>query len=132
MVEVVVAHDAAKRLAAELTVLLLVDFLEDRALVPAHALEALQGAAQLLLGDAHKADLQHLVSFSVVHQVAQTAPGALQLLKLFVVNDLVYLLRQLLVDTGDQVLNGAVGVVGESDGIFQRLLRQRFDRAFDG
>ncbi len=92
VVEVVVAHDAAKRLAAKLTVLLLVDFLEDRALVPAHALVAFQGTAQLLFGDAHKADLQHLVGFGVVHQVAQTAPGALQLLKLLVVNDLVHLL----------------------------------------
>ena len=92
VVEVVVAYDAAKRLATELAVLLLVDFFEDRALVPAHALVALQGAAQLLLGDAHKADLQHLVGFGVVHQIAQPAPGALQLLELLVVNDLVHLL----------------------------------------
>ena len=111
VVEVVVAHDAAKRLATELAVLLLVDFFEDRALVPAHALVALQGAAQLLLGDAHKADLQHLVGFGIVHQVAQAAPGAFQLLELLVVNDLVHLLRKLLVNTGNQVLNGAVGIV---------------------
>ncbi|ABU79126.1 hypothetical protein ESA_03940 [Cronobacter sakazakii ATCC BAA-894] len=132
VVEVVVAHQAAKRLATELAILFFVDFFEDRALVPAHALKAFQGAAQFLLGDAHKADFQHLVGFRVVDQIVQATPGAFQLLELLVVNNLVNLLGQFLVDTGNQVLNGAVGVVREGHGVFQRLLGQGFYRVFDG
>ena len=92
VVEVVVAHQAAKRLAAELTILLLIDLLEQRTLIPASTFIALKRTTQLLLGDAHKTDFQHLVRFSVVHQIAQAAPGALQRLKLRMVNNLVHLL----------------------------------------
>ena len=49
VIEVVVAHQAAEGLAAELAILFFVDFLEDRALVPADAFITLQRAAQLLL-----------------------------------------------------------------------------------
>ena len=131
MVEVVVAHQAAKRLAAELTILLLINFLEQRALIPAGTLVTLQGATQLLLGDAYKADFEHLVSFSVVHQIAQATPGAFQRLKLRMVNNLIHLLRQLFVDLRDQRLNGAIGIAGDGNSVLQRLLRQGFHRAFD-
>ncbi len=106
VVEVVVADQAAERLAAELAVLLLVELLEDGALVPGRALELLQGLAQLLLRDVHHPDLEHLVRFGVVHQVMQAAPGALQLLEVLVVQDLVDLLGQLAVDLGDHRLDG--------------------------
>ena len=78
VVEVVVADQAAEGLAAELAVLLLVELLEDRALVPGGALELLQGLVQLLLGDVHHPDLEHLVGLGVVDQVVQAAPGALR------------------------------------------------------
>ncbi len=130
VIEIVVAHQAAKRFTTKLAIFLLVDFLEQRALIPAHAFIALQGAAQFLLGDAHKANLEHLISFGVIHQIAQTTPGAFQLLKVIVVNNLVYLLRQLFVNLSDQCLNGAVGIAGHGHGVFQRLLRQGFYRAF--
>ena len=87
VVEVVVADQAAVGLAAQLAVLLLVELLEDRALVPGRALELFEGLVQILLGDVHHADLQHLVGLGVVHQVVQTAPGALQLLEVRVVQD---------------------------------------------
>lgn len=44
VIEVVVAHQAAERFAAELAILFFVDFLEDRALIPAHTFIALQRA----------------------------------------------------------------------------------------
>ena len=47
LVEVVVADEAAERLAAELPVLRFVDLLEQRALVPRRALVALQRLAEL-------------------------------------------------------------------------------------
>ena len=49
LVEVVVADQAAERLAAELAVLLFVQLLEERALVPGRALVALQRLAEILL-----------------------------------------------------------------------------------
>jgi hypothetical protein len=49
VVEVVVADEAAVGLAARAAVLLLVDLLEQRALVPGGALELLEGLAEVLL-----------------------------------------------------------------------------------
>src|SRR5207253_4145246 len=49
VVEIVVADQAAEGLAAELPVLRLVELLEDRALVPGDALEALEGPTQIRL-----------------------------------------------------------------------------------
>ena len=49
VVEVVVADQAAERLAAELAVFLLVDLLEQRALVPGRALVPLERLAEILL-----------------------------------------------------------------------------------
>ena len=92
LVEVVVAHDGAEGFAAELAVLFLVDLLEQRALVPGRALEALEGFAQFLLGDVHHPDLQVLVRLGVVHHVVQAAPGAFEFLEVGVVQDQVDLL----------------------------------------
>ncbi|MNE42106.1 hypothetical protein D3C80_1362120 [compost metagenome] len=130
VVEVVIAHQATEGFAAELAVLFLVHFLEDGALVPAHTFMALQRAAQLLLGNDHKADFQHFIGFGVVDQIVQAMPGAFQLLEFGVVDNLVNLLRQFFVDFGDQRLNGAIGVRGDRNGVFQRLLRQGFYRIF--
>jgi hypothetical protein len=132
VVEVVVADQAAEGLAAELAVLLLVDLLEQRRLVPGRALVALERLAQLLLGDVHHADLQHLVGLGVVDQVVQAAPGAFQLLEVLVVQDHVDLLRQLAVDRGDHRLDAAHHVVADELRVGQRLLRQRLHRRLDG
>ena len=86
MVEVVVADQAAEGLAAELPVLRLVELLEERALVPGHALEALEGPTQVRLGDVQHADLQHLVGLGVRHQVVEATPGALDFLERLVVH----------------------------------------------
>ena len=99
VVEVVVADQAAERLAAELAVLLFVDLLEERALVPGRALVTSSSVLpSSFLRDVHDADLQHLVGLGVVDQVVQAAPRAFQLLEVVVVQDQVDLLGQLLVD----------------------------------
>jgi hypothetical protein len=96
VVEVVVADQAAEGLAAELAELFFVDLLEQRALVPGRALVALERLAQVLLGDVHHPDLEHLVGLGVVDQVVQAAPGAFELLEVLVVQDLVDLLDSFL------------------------------------
>eukprot|EP01032_Pedospumella_encystans_P020698 gene20698-23509_t len=71
VVEVVVGHDGAERLAAELAEFLFVHLLEDRALVPGRTLEFLQRLAQVVLRDVHHADLQRFIGLGVVDQVVQ-------------------------------------------------------------
>ena len=105
LVEVVVADQAAERLAAELAVLRLVDLLEQRALIPGRALVAFQGLAEVGLADVHEADLQHLVGFGVVDEIVQPAPRAFELLEVLVVQDQVDLLGELLVELRDDRLD---------------------------
>ncbi len=128
VVEVVVAHQRAVGLAAELAVFLFVQLLEQRRLVPGRALEALERLAQVLLGDVEHADLQLLVGLGVVHQVVQAAPRRLQLLEVLVVDDAVDLLGELLVERGDHALDGLDRVAADDVGVGQRLLRQRLHR----
>jgi hypothetical protein len=128
VVEVVIPDQAAEGLAAELAVLLLVELLEDGALVPGGTLEFLEGLVQLLLGDVHHPDLEHLVRFGVVHQVMQSTPGPFELLEVRVVQDLVDLLAELPVDLGDHGLDGADRVVRDQGGLLQRLGRPGWRR----
>ena len=123
MVEVIIADQRAIGFAAELAEFLFVDLLEDRRLVPCRAFELAQGLVQVLLGDVHHPDLQHLIGFGVVHEVVQTAPGAFHLLKIGVVQDQVDLFGQLLVDLRDDAFDRPQGVVRNQRGIGQRLLR---------
>ena len=97
--ELVVADEHAVRLAAELAVLLLVDLLEQRALVELDGL--LQVLEQVLLADVQDADLELLAGLGLVDEVVQAAPGGFQLLELRGVHDLVELRGELLVDLGD-------------------------------
>ena len=132
LVEVVVAHDGAEGLTTELAVLLFVDLLEDRALVPCRTLELLQRLGQIPLGNVHHADLQVLVGLGVVHHVVQAAPRTLELLVVGVVNDLVDLLRELGVDRGDHGLDRLGDVLADHGAVAQRLLREGEHRLLDG
>src|SRR3546814_5584955 len=85
----IVADQTAIGFAAELSVFLLVDLLEDRALIPGGALELLQGAPEFALRDVHHPDFQHLVGFGVVDEVLEAAPGGFQPLKVLMVQDYV-------------------------------------------
>ena len=106
VVEVVVSHEATVGFAADQSEFLFVELLEDRALIPGGTLEFLQGLAEILLGDVQDTDFEHLVGFGVVDQMMQTAPGAFELLEIFVVDDLVDLIAQFLVDFGDDPFDG--------------------------
>ena len=132
VVEVVVADQEAERLAAELAELLLVDLLEDGALVPGGAAELLEVLGQVLLGDVEDLDLQGLVGFGVVDEVGEAAPGGFELLEVLVVHDGVDLLGQLGVDGGDHRLDGAERVVGDEAGAGEGLGGEGVDGALDG
>src|SRR5439155_13040844 len=106
--------------------------LEEWALIPGGALELLEGLAQVLLGDVHDANLQRLVRLRVVHQIMEPAPGPFQRAEFFVVDDGVDLLRQLLVDLGDDRLDRLDRVVAHHRRRRQSLLRQRLHALLDG
>ena len=125
VIEEVVANEAAEGLAAELPVLGLVDLLEDRALVPGHALVALQRPPEVRLGDVEHPDLQHLVGLGTRHQVIEPTPGALDFLEGLVVHDQVDLLAELPIERRDHRLDRSDGVRRDQRGLRQRLLRER-------
>ena len=125
VVEIVVAYQAAEWLSTKLTVLRLIDLLEDRALVPQDAFVALQGATQLLLVDVEYLNLQHLIRLGVADQIVQPAPGTFQPLEVFVMNDPVHLFRELAIDLSNHALDRSVCVGRNDVGVCQSLLSQR-------
>src|SRR4051794_3894985 len=131
MAEIVVRHQAAIGLAAELAEFLLVDALEQRALVPARARIELQVAVYLRLADVHHPDLEGGVGFGVEDEVVQAAPRALDLLEFRRVKDLVDLRRQLLVKTSDHLLDGVEHIALDDARIRQRLGHERLDGVLD-
>ena len=131
LVEMVVADQAAEGLAAELAELRLVDLLEQRALVPFRVGIVAQVAVELVLGDVHDPELEGRVGLGIVGQVAEPAPGALDALELRRVHDRVHLGGELLVETGDHLLDRVEHVVLDQAGVGQRLLDQRVDRVVD-
>ena len=131
VVEIVVADQAAVGLAAQLAVLLFVELLEQRALVPGRALVLLEGLGEILLRDVHHSNLEHLVRFGVADEVMQPAPRAFHLLESLVMHDLVDLVGQLLVDLGDDRLDRADHVVGHDGRLAQRLLGERAHGVLD-
>jgi hypothetical protein len=131
VIEVVVAHQTSERFSSQGSVFLFVEFLEQRALVPRGALEALQGLVQILLADVEHPDLQHVVGLAVAHQVVQAAPRAFQLLEIRVVHNRVDLRSQLLVDLGDHGLDGLQHVGRNERRAGQGLLGQGSHRALD-
>ena len=120
--EVVVADQAAVGLAAELAELVLVDLLEQRALVPARARIEPQVAVELVLRDVHDPDLEHRVGLGVEDEIVQPAPGALDLLEFRRVQDLVHLRGELLVDPRDHLLDRVEDVVLDERRVRERLL----------
>jgi len=124
VVEVIVADECAERLAAELAVLGFIELLEDRALVPGHALVALQRATEIGLRDVHHADLQHLVGLGIGDEIVEPTPGALDFLERLVVHDEVHLLAELPVERGDHRLDRADRVRRDQRGLAERLLRE--------
>src|SRR5262245_13129997 len=111
LAELVVADQAAERLAAGRAELVLVDLLEQPALIELDGLREV--VEQVLLARVEDADAQRLARLRAIHEVEQPAPGRLQLLELQRVHDLVELpteqlvdLRHRLVDRRDDVPAG--------------------------
>src|ERR1700730_17546239 len=131
VIEVVVADQAAVRIATDRAVLLLVYLLENRTLVPERTREFPERLAELLLGDVEDLDLQRLAGLGVEYQVPQTAPRAFHLLELGMMEDLVDLVRQLLVDLRDDGVDGIDRVVGDQTGVLEDLLGESLDCSLD-
>ena len=74
--ELVVAHQHAVRLAAELAVFLLVDLLEQSRLW-SNSTAFSRSLNSLVLGDVQDADLEVLAGLGLVDEVVQPAPGRL-------------------------------------------------------
>ena len=119
--EVIVADQAAVGLAAELAELVLVELLEQRALVPLGVRIEPQVPVELLLGDVHDPDLEVRVGLRVEDEVVQPAPGALDLLEFRRVEDLVHLRGQLLVEPRDHLLDRVEHVVLDDARVRERL-----------
>ena len=127
----VIADQAAEGLAAELAEFLLVDLLEQRALVPARAGECLEIAIELALRDVHHLDLQLRIRLRVEDEVVETAPGAFDLLEFRCVKHLVHLLGQLGVEPRDHLLDRVDDVALDQGLVRQRLIDQGRNRVLD-
>ena len=99
------SDEAAEGLAAKHRILVRVDLLEDGALVPHLAFIVFERVSQFILGDVHHPNLEFLVGLCVVHEIPEAAPRALHLTNLGAMKDLIHLLGEDLVDTGDQRLD---------------------------
>src|ERR1700676_137760 len=101
MAEVVVPNEATVRLATQLTELLLIHHLEQRALIPARSRKQPQIAIKLALCDVHNPDLECRISLRVEHQIVEPAPSALDPLEFRCVDDRVDLFGELGIEPGD-------------------------------
>ena len=128
VVEFVITDDATEGLAAELAEFLLVDLLEDRALVPGAALVVTQGATQFLLADVHHPDAQVGADLGIRDQIMQAAPGAFHFLHFGVMQDLGQLLGNLGVNLGDQFIDRFQHVLVDHDLVATDELQQGVDR----
>src|SRR6185437_14820596 len=116
----VVADQRSVRLAARRTELIFVDLFEKLTLVELDC--SAQVASQFPLAHVENAQLERRAGFGVLHQKVQSAPAALQLEELRIMNDRIELRGQF----GVYRLNGLVEcpreISIEGDGSGQRLL----------
>ena len=126
--ELVVADQRSIWLAAGRSKLILVQLLEDLALVELDGL--VDVVEQLALGDVQHLDLQHGAGLAVHHQVVEPAPGPFQFLKVGMVHDRGKLRREFLVDRLDGGVDRLGDVLVERDDPGQRLVDQRLHQLF--
>lgn len=105
--------------------------LEQRALIPLRIRIQPEVPVQLGLGDVHDAQLERRVRLGIVDEIMKASPGALYLLELLGVDDLVDLRRKLLVEPGDHLVDRVENVLLDEAGICQRLLDQGADGVLD-
>ncbi len=118
----IVADQRAIRFAARRAKFVLIDLLEQLALIEFN--RALQIARQLALRQVEHTQLQARARLAVHHQIMQPAPGAFERGELRVMHDRVELVGQLAIDRGDGAVDGARQVLVERDGAGERLLDQ--------
>ncbi len=119
LAELIIADQRSEWSAAEYPVLLLINLLEKGALVELGRL--LNISQQLLLADVQDPDLEADAGLAVVHQVFQAAPGAFQLLKGSVVNNLIQLDGEKVIDLRNARVNHHLRVLGHGHGPFENL-----------
>src|SRR5260370_39553381 len=127
MVKIIVRDDGAERLAAGHAELILVKFLEERALVPGRAFEFLDGLAQVLIGYVKDADFEGLVRLGVVDEMVESAPRAFEGPEFLVVKDEIDLLGELFINLGDDGFNRLDRVVRDEGRSTQRLCGEGLD-----
>ncbi len=125
----IVADQHAVGIAAKGAVFLLVNLLEERALIKLRRL--FQVGQQLLLGDVEQTQLEHGSRLGVGDEIKQTAPCCFQRLKLWRVHDGVELVAQLLIDFRNALLDaGDDGVFAHRHAFIEHLygvLREQID-----
>ena len=131
MAEMIVADQAAERFAAELTELILVDLLEQRALVPPRVRIKPKIPVQLVLRDVHDPDLEIGVGLRVEDQIVQAAPCALDLLELLRMQNFVHLRGELLIEPRDHLLDGVEDVVLDDGAVLEGFANQSRNRIVD-
>ena len=131
LIEMIVADQAAIGLTAQLPELRLVELLEKRALVPFRIGIIAQIAIELVLRDVHDLELQGRVGLGIASQIIETAPRALDALEFRRMHDGIDLVGELLVETGDHLVDRVEHVFLDEARIGQRLLHQRIDRVLD-
>ncbi len=120
--QIIITKQATVGFATKLTVLLFVELLEDRALIPIGSFELLQRLVELSLRDVQNPNFQHLVSFGVVDDVMESPPCTLKSTKIFMMNDLIHLFGELLVNRRYQAFYVFHRVVTDDNRLNQKLL----------
>ena len=131
MAEIVIANQSAVGLSAQLTEFVLIELLEQRALVPAGIRIEPQVPVKLVLGDVENPDLQIGVGLGIEDEIAQPSPGTFDRLEFRRVNDFIHLRAQFLIEPRNHLLD-RIEYVGLDDGrIFQRFRDQRRNGVLD-
>jgi hypothetical protein len=122
--ELVVAEDGAEGHATEGAVLVLVDLLEDGALVERVAAELVE---QLGLRRVEDLDLQHRPRLGLPDEILQAAPRRFELLKFLMVHDRVDLHREQLVDALDALVDHGERVARRRHAAVEHLVDEPAD-----
>ena len=120
-----VADQCAIRCTAEDAVFFFVDFLEECALVELGS--ALHVAQQVLFVDVQDANLEVGTGVRIEDHVAETAPGAFELLEIGVMENFVELNRQQVIDLRDALIDHRFDVASHIHMAFEELTDKFLD-----
>ena len=123
--KLIVPDEGAKRRTAKHAILFLVDLLKERALVEFAG--ALQIFEEIVLGHVEYPELEHRAGLALVHQIVQSPPRCLELLKVRGMHDLVELPGEQLIDIRDPGVDRRLDIFGNA----HRALHDLFDERGD-